>query len=117
MRVGVLSDDSEEPRSGEPKGPQHEIELSRPEPRRKPLDIFVRARLGATQRWAAREQVDDLGREFVLALGFQKPLDERPHTRFVAAVEAAWVPHSDEGDASRDPWSPSVPHRSGRTGG
>ena len=103
MRVGVLGDDVEEPRPREPKRPQHEIELPGPEPRRKPLDIFLRARLEAAQRWAAREQVDDLGLELVLALGFQKPLHERPHTRFVAAAEAAWIPHSDQGDASRAP--------------
>ena len=39
----------------------------------------------------------------MLALGFQKALHERPPTRFVAAAEAAWVPHSDQGDASRAP--------------
>ena len=63
----------------------------------------MRARLEAAQRWAAREQVDYLGLELVLALGFQKPLHERPPTRFVAAAEAAWIPHSDQGDASRAP--------------
>jgi hypothetical protein len=59
--------------------------------------------LEAARRWAAREQVDYLGLELVRALGFQKALHERPITRFVAAAEAAWIPHSDQGDASRAP--------------
>ena len=101
MRVGVLGDDVEEPRPREPKRPQHEIEVPGPEPRRKPVDIGLRARLEAAQRWAAREQVDYLRLELVLALGFQKPLHERPPTRFVADLEAARIPHSDQGDASR----------------
>ena len=102
MCIGVLGDDVEEPRPREPKRPQHEIELPGPEPRRKPVDILLRARLEAAQRWAAREQVDYLRLELVLALGFEKPLQERPPTR-VWAVEAEWVPHSDQGDASRAP--------------
>ena len=39
----------------------------------------------------------------MLALGFQKPRYERPPTRFVAALEAARIPHTDQGDASRAP--------------
>jgi hypothetical protein len=101
MRVRVLGDDVEERRPGEPKRPKHEIEVPRPEPRRKPLDIFFRALLEAAHGWATREQVDDLGLELVCVVGFQKALHERSPTRFVAAVEAARVPHSDQGDASR----------------
>ena len=115
-RLGVLAHDVEEPRPREPKRPQHEIEVAGPEPRRKPVDIGLRARLEAAQRWAAREQVDDLGLELVLALGFEEPLHERPPTRFVAALEAARIPHSDQGDAGRAVRSPAVLHRSGRGG-
>ena len=103
MRVGVLGDDVEEPRPRDPKRPQHEIEVPGAEPRREPVDILLRARLEAAQRWPAREQVDDLRLELVLALGFQKALHERPPTRFVAALEAARIPHSDQGDAGRAP--------------
>ncbi len=108
--VGVLGDDVEESRPREPKGPQHEIELPGPEPRRKPVDILLRARLEGAQRWATWEQVDYFRLELVLALGFEEPLHERPPTRFVAAAEAAWIPHTDQGDASRLP-EPAL-HRS-----
>ena len=107
MRLGVLGDDVEEPRPREAKGPQHEIKFSGPEPRRKPVDIVFRARIEAAHRWAAREQVDYLRFELVLALGFEEPLHERPPGGLVAAAEAAWIPQSDHATRVQPPESGS----------
>ena len=93
-RVRVLRDDDVEVRPREPQRPQHEIEVPGPESGRKSLDVALRARLEAAQGWAAREQVDDLGLELVLTLGFQEPLDERSPPGFVGSANAARVPHS-----------------------